>query len=141
MTPEARLQREFLTTHSTAVAPVRTAQSLLDRTIQRGVSWLLSAQEPQGYWWGKLEADSTLESDYIMFELIQGNADPDKIVKLANHIRACQQLDGGWPIYPGGPSEINATVKAYIALKLAGDGADSAHLTLARTCVHRLGGL
>ena len=141
MTPEARLQRERPSTRGTAVAPVRTAQSLLERTIERGVSWLLSAQEPAGYWWGMLEADSTLESDYIMFELIQGQADPDKIVKLANHIRSCQQADGGWPIYPGGPSEINATVKAYFALKLAGDGADSPHLTLARKCVHQMGGL
>jgi len=28
--------------------------------------------------------------------------------------------DGGWPIYPGGASELNATSKAYFALKLAG---------------------
>ena len=141
MTPEARLQREFVTTHGTATAPVRSGQTLLERTIQRGVSWLLAAQEPDGYWWGRLEADSTLESDHIMFELIQGHPDPDRIVKLANHIRSGQQLDGGWPIYPGGPSEINATVKAYVALKLAGDGVDSPHLMLARSCVHRLGGL
>jgi squalene cyclase len=95
MTPEARLQREFLTTHSTAVPPARSAQTLLERTIQRGVSWLLSAQEAEGYWWGRLEADSTLESDHIMFELIQGHPDPERILRLANFIRSCQQLDGG----------------------------------------------
>ena len=32
-----------------------------------------------------------------------------------------QLPDGGWNIYDGGPSEINACVKAYFALKLAGD--------------------
>jgi hypothetical protein len=28
--------------------------------------------------------------------------------------------NGGWNIYPGGPAEVNATIKAYLALKLAG---------------------
>ena len=31
-----------------------------------------------------------------------------------------QLPDGGWNIYHGGPSEVNATIKAYLALKLAG---------------------
>jgi squalene-hopene/tetraprenyl-beta-curcumene cyclase len=31
-----------------------------------------------------------------------------------------QLPDGGWNIYYGGPSEVNATIKAYLALKLAG---------------------
>ena len=34
---------------------------------------------------------------------------------------AGEQLpDGGWNIYTGGPAEVNATIKAYLALKLAG---------------------
>ena len=48
---------------------------------------------------------------------------------------------GGWPIYPGGPSELNATTKAYFALKLAGDSPDAPHMVKARETVHRLGGL
>ena len=35
-------------------------------------------------------------------------------------ILARQLADGGFNIYPKGPSEINATIKAYCALKLAG---------------------
>src|SRR5258708_13364874 len=49
--------------------------------------------------------------------------------------------DGGSPIYPNGPSELNATCKAYFALKLAGDSPDSMQLVKAREAVHRLGGL
>ena len=41
----------------------------------------------------------------------------------------------------GGPSEINATVKAYLALKLAGDPPDSQHMLRARQRVQQLGGL
>jgi squalene-hopene/tetraprenyl-beta-curcumene cyclase len=61
--------------------------------------------------------------------------------KLANYIRARQLPDGGWNIYEGGPSEINATVKAYLALKLAGDSPSDLHLQQARQRVHELGGL
>ena len=35
-------------------------------------------------------------------------------------IRDQQLPDGGWAIYPGGPAEISASVKAYFALKLVG---------------------
>ena len=41
----------------------------------------------------------------------------------------------------GGPSELNATIKAYVALKLAGDSTDAPHLVNARRRVHLLGGL
>ncbi len=54
----------------------------------------------------------------------------------------CRQLpDGGWNIYFGGPSELNATVKAYFALKLAGDSTDAPHMRLACERVRELGGL
>ena len=43
-----------------------------------------------------------------------------RIAKLANYVRRKQLADGGWSIYPGGPSELNATCKAYFALKLVG---------------------
>ncbi len=70
-----------------------------------------------------------------------GKADPVRIAKLANYVRRRQLADGGWDIYPGGPSELNATSKAYFALKLAGDSPDAPHMTQARETVHRLGGL
>jgi len=40
------------------------------------------------------------------------------------NVRQRQLADGGWSIYPGGPSELNATCKAYFALKLAGVAID-----------------
>ena len=49
--------------------------------------------------------------------------------------------DGGWNIYEGGPSEVNATVKAYFALKLAGHRADAPWMHEARACILRLGGI
>jgi len=113
----------------------------LQKTIERGATHLLSLQAEQGYWQGELEADTTLESDYIYFLHVLGKADPERIAKLANYVRRRQLTDGGWSIYPGGPSELNATCKAYFALKLAGDATDAPHMEQARATVHRLGGL
>src|SRR5437870_7870401 len=108
---------------------------------ERGVSDLLSLQAEEGYWLGELEADSTLESDYIFYLHVLGKADPGRIAKLANYIRRKQLPDGGWNIYTGGPAEVNATVKAYFALKLAGDSVDTPHLAGARGKIRELGGL
>ena len=116
------------------------AEKLPD-SIERGAEHLISLQADEGYWLGELEADSTLESDYIYYLNVLGKADPVRIAKLANYVRRRQLPDGGWPIYPGGPSELNATCKAYFALKLAGDNANSPQLAKARAVIHRLGGL
>ena len=131
-------------------SPATTAPSLLkeqepverlEQAIERGAEHLLSLQADDGYWLGELEADTTLESDYIYYLHVLGKADPGRISKLANYVRRRQLPDGGWSIYPGGPSELNATCKAYFALKLAGDGPDAPHMARARQRVHRLGGL
>jgi len=113
----------------------------IEKAIELGANHLLSLQADQGYWQGELEADSTLESDYIYYLHVLGKADPERIAKLANYVRSKQLPDGGWSIYPGGPSELNATCKAYFALKLAGDSPYAPNLVRAREMVHRLGGL
>ena len=113
----------------------------LTEAIDRGAKHLLSLQASEGYWVGELEADTTLESDYIFYLHILDKADPQRVGKLANYIRQRQLPDGGWNIYFGGPSELNATVKAYFALKLAGDRPDQPHMERARARVLQLGGL
>jgi squalene-hopene/tetraprenyl-beta-curcumene cyclase len=113
----------------------------VSEVIDRSVNYLLSLQASEGYWLGELEADTTLESDYIFYLHVIGKAFPERIAKLANYVRRRQLEDGGWNIYFGGPSELNATVKAYVALRLAGDPADSERLQRACKRVHELGGL
>src|SRR5450631_3252731 len=113
----------------------------LSETIDRGVNYLLSLQASEGYWMGELEADTTLESDYIFYLHVINKAHPERIAKLASYVRRRQLEDGGWNIYFGGPSELNATIKAYIALRLAGDAHGSDHLRRAALRVHELGGL
>jgi squalene-hopene/tetraprenyl-beta-curcumene cyclase len=113
----------------------------LENAINKGAEHLLSLQAKSGYWLGELEADTTLESDYIYYLYVLGKAEPARIAKLANYVRRRQLADGGWNIYPGGPSELNASCKAYFALKLVGDNPKAPHMVKARETVLRLGGL
>ena len=123
-----------------APADIPVLSERLAEAIDRGAHHLLSLQTREGYWLGELEADTTLESDYIFYLHILGKADRTRVAKLANYIRRRQLSDGGWNIYFGGPSELNATVKAYLALKLAGDQPDAGCMERARRRVHELGG-
>ncbi len=94
---------------------------------------MLAAQAQDGYWWGELEADTTLESDYILYLHVLGQLKSEKTAKLARYILERQLDDGGWYIFYGGPSELNATVKAYVALRLAGDSANAPRTRSARS--------
>jgi squalene-hopene/tetraprenyl-beta-curcumene cyclase len=67
--------------------------------------------------------------------------DPDIQAQCLTHIRRRQLADGGWNIFIGGPSEINASVKAYFALKLAGDSPNAPWMREARANILRLGGI
>ena len=111
----------------------------LSEAVTRARAWLLSKQSPDGHWLGELGADTTLESDYILYLFVL--RDTARVHSLAERIRNHQLPDGGWNIYEGGPSELNATVKAYFALKLAGDSAGAPHMLQARRSVLQLGGL
>ena len=143
MTPEAKLQVETSggATTSAASAPRRDVESRIAQAISRAMHWFQSVQHQDGYWWGELEADTTLESDYILYLHILGQLNSEKVEKLARYIRERQLPDGGWNIFYGGPSELNATVKAWVALRLAGDSASTPHLERAKTRIHELGGL
>src|SRR5437899_10078376 len=113
----------------------------LDAAIERAVSYLKSVQHQDGYWLGELEADTTLESDYIFYLHVLGRFDRKRVSKLAEYIRRRQLEDGGWNIYFGGPSELNATVKAYFALKLAGHSPQLQHMMRASGRAGQLGGV
>ena len=91
-----------------------------ETALRRSQDYLLSIQRPEGYWIGELMVDSTLVSDLVAYHHWDGKVDPEWQRKAVNHILSMQSPDGGWNTYHGGPSEVNATIKAYVALKLAG---------------------
>jgi len=109
--------------------------------IDAARKWLFSHQREEGYWCGELEADTTLESDYILMHTVLGTGNQDRFQKAANYILQHQNEDGGWPIYNGGPSNISASVKAYFGLKLAGYKPDHPALARARKKILDMGGV
>ncbi|TSA32222.1 MAG: squalene--hopene cyclase [Verrucomicrobiaceae bacterium] len=113
----------------------------LEQAIRKSRDFLLSLQQPDGHWEGELTVDATLCCDTILYMHWCGKDDPDLQEKCAGHIRRRQAEDGGWNIFIGGPSEINASIKAYFALKLAGDPPNAPWMREARANILRLGGI
>ncbi|MGD0463950.1 MAG: squalene--hopene cyclase [Tepidisphaeraceae bacterium] len=130
----------------TALAPPPPAQARAETSDRLEIAWqnardaLLRLQNSQGYWVGELQGDSILESEYLLLKFIlHQEHDPD-LPKIAKFLRGLQNDEGGWSLFPGGPSDLSATVKAYFALKLMGDGANSPHMKRARRVVLAQGG-
>src|SRR5262252_857319 len=116
---------------------------------ERAAGALLDLQKPDGFWCGDLLADTTLESDYILLQLWlhppQGAEwnppNAERIRKVRRSILERQLPDGGFNIYPGGPGDVSASVKAYTALKLAGMDADADPMQRLRGAILQLGGI
>ena len=113
----------------------------LEVAIQRSQQYLLREQKPEGFWVGELMVDSTLVSDTIAYHHWNGQVDLAWQRKAVNHLFSMQLPDGGWNIYHGGPAEVNATIKAYLALKLAGIPVTDARMLRAREVALRMGGV
>jgi len=113
----------------------------LEGAVTRSQHYLLSIQKDEGYWVGELLVDATLVADTICFHHWNDSVDPAWQKKGVNHILSKQLSDGGWNIYHGGPAEVNATVKCYLALKLAGLPATDPRMLRAREMALHLGGV
>jgi squalene-hopene/tetraprenyl-beta-curcumene cyclase len=113
----------------------------LETAIKRSQSYLLSIQKPEGYWVGELMVDATLVADTVAYHHWNGKVDESWQRKAVHHIFSMQLRDGGWNIYYGGPAEVNATIKCYLALKLAGVPATDSRMLRAREVALSLGGV
>jgi squalene-hopene/tetraprenyl-beta-curcumene cyclase len=124
---------------------VAESYAAADAEISQAISCaqenLLRQQRPDGHWCGELLVDSTLCSDFILFMHWVGEVDEQMQQRCVRHILTRQLPDGGWNIYYGGSTEINASVKAYFALKLAGYSPDLPFMEEARATILRLGGI
>jgi squalene-hopene/tetraprenyl-beta-curcumene cyclase len=113
----------------------------ISEAIHRAQENLLRQQHPDGHWCGELLVDSTLCSDFVLFMHWFGEVDNEVQRRCVRHILKRQLSNGGWNVYHGGPSEINASVKAYFALKLAGCSPELPFMQDARATIMRLGGI
>ncbi|MBI4336403.1 MAG: squalene--hopene cyclase [Chloroflexi bacterium] len=122
-------------------APPGTVAAL-DQAVQRAVDYFLRTQHPDGYWWGELESNPTMEAEYLLLTHFLGAADRGQWPKLANYILSKQREDGGWGQYYGAPSgDLSTSVECYFALKLAGVSPQSQALRRAREFILSKGGV
>jgi squalene-hopene/tetraprenyl-beta-curcumene cyclase len=118
----------------------KTVSTLLDRGIAQARDAMTARQSAAGYWLFELEADCTIPAEYIMMMHFLDEIDAELQSKIAAYLRAHQQPAGGWPLYHGGEFNMSCTVKAYYALKLAGDDMKAPHMVRARTAILERGG-
>ena len=92
----------------------------LDRAIDTGVERLLALQEPGGWWVGELESNVTITAEHLFFLEFMRIRDEATTFGVMTELLAQQRPDGLWSIYHGGEPDLNATMEAYAALRLAG---------------------
>jgi squalene-hopene/tetraprenyl-beta-curcumene cyclase len=135
-TPSGLTARADIVSHTLT----KTVASPLDSAVAAARDALVAGQSAEGFWLFELEADSTIPSEYIMMMHFLDEIDFALEKKIAHYLRAHQAQHGGWALYHGGDFNMSCSVKAYYALKLAGDDAQAPHMARARAAILERGG-
>jgi len=112
----------------------------LETVIDEATCDLRRRQRSDGHWVFPLEADATISSEFILLMHYLDERDAPLEAELAHYVRSLQAEHGGWPLFHGGALNVSASVKAYYALRLAGDPPDAPHLVRAREAILAHGG-
>src|SRR5437773_5190409 len=109
----------------------------LDCALERGAQRLLDLRHPDGWWKGESESNVTMTAQHLFWHHVLGLRTPELDRKIANELLARQRGDGTWAIWFEGPGDLDTTIEAYTALKLAGVDPGP----LARDFIRRRGGI
>ncbi len=124
--------------------PAEPDLAALDTLIAEQAGRLEAEQRGDGHWVFELEADATIPAEYILYRHFLAEIDDaytrDLEPKIAVYLRRIQGAHGGWPLFHGGDFDMSASVKAYFALKAAGDSPDAPHMARARAAILARGG-
>jgi squalene-hopene/tetraprenyl-beta-curcumene cyclase len=117
------------------------AMDRLEASIALAAQSLCALQQPDGHFVFELEADATIPAEYVLMRHYRGEPVAAALeAKIARYLRRIQSQDGGWPLFHEGASDVSASVKAYFALKMIGDGPDAPHMARARAWILAQGG-
>ncbi|HBN74495.1 MAG TPA: squalene--hopene cyclase, partial [Planctomycetaceae bacterium] len=114
--------------------------SPLGKAISATAQFLKERQHAEGFWVAELEGDTILESEYILLLAYLGEEDSESAKAAAAYIVEQQCSHGGWALFPNGPLEISASVKAYWALKITGHSPEADYMQRAREAILAAGG-
>src|SRR2546428_4658069 len=115
-----------------AAGGTNSPRHAFDEAIRRTQDYFVRTQHPDGYWVGELETNVCMAAEYLLLTHFLGIRNDERWRKVAMYLKRQQSADGTWTIYYGGPPDLNATVEAYFALKLAGASPDESRMRRAR---------
>ncbi|MFO5438764.1 MAG: squalene--hopene cyclase, partial [Dolichospermum sp.] len=109
--------------------------------ITASQKYLLSMQNPDGYWWAELESNVTITSEAVLLHKIWGTDKNRPLDKVEKYLRSQQREHGGWELFYGDGGDLNTTVEAYMALRLLGVPATDTALIKAKSLILAKGGI
>jgi squalene-hopene/tetraprenyl-beta-curcumene cyclase len=126
---------------STAACGAGELRTAAAATLARARDHLLGLQDAQGWWQGELETNVTMDAEDLLLREFLGVRTDDQTQAAARWIRSKQRDDGTWANFHGGPADLSTTVEAYVALRLAGDRPEEAHMAGAAEFIRGAGGI
>ncbi len=117
-----------------------TAQAARN-AADRAVAHLLGLQDASGWWKGELETNVTMDAEDLLLREFLGIRTAEQTQAAARWIRSCQRADGTWANWLGGDADLSTTVEAYVALRLAGDAPQEAHMATSAAWIRDRGGI
>jgi squalene-hopene/tetraprenyl-beta-curcumene cyclase len=109
--------------------------------IAASQKYLLSIQNPGGYWWAELESNVTITAEVVLLHKIWGTDQTRPLDKVETYLRYQQRQHGGWELFYGDGGELSTSVEAYMALKLLGVSANDPAMIRARAFILKRGGI
>ncbi|BBD64699.1 squalene/oxidosqualene cyclase [Nostoc commune NIES-4072] len=109
--------------------------------IAASQKYLLSIQNPAGYWWAELQSNVTITAEVVLLHKIWGTDHGRPLHKVAAYLRQEQRQHGGWELYYGDGGELSTSVEAYMALRLLGVPATDPAMIRARAFILQRGGI
>ncbi|MFN6496596.1 MAG: squalene--hopene cyclase [Nostoc sp. DedQUE01] len=111
------------------------------QAIAASQEYLLSIQNPAGYWWAELESNVTITAEVVLLHKIWGTDQTRPLQKVAAYLRQEQREHGGWELFYGDGGELSTSVEAYMALRLLGVPASDPAMVRARRFILERGGI
>ncbi|MEH2219510.1 MAG: squalene--hopene cyclase [Nostoc sp.] len=119
----------------------KTKVNQIAEAIAASQEYLLSIQNPAGYWWAELESNVTITAEAVLLHKIWRTDQTRPLHKVEAYLRDKQRQHGGWELYYGDGGELSTSVEAYMALRLLGIPANDPAMIRAKAFILQRGGV